>query len=306
MVLTKTNVIWIDGKFVPWDEARVHVLSHSLHYGTGVFEGMRVYDTAQGPMGFRFRDHIQRLFDSAFLLRMEMSHSQQDFMNFCKETVRVNEVRSCYVRPLVFRGYGEMGLNPLSCPVNCVIAVWPWETYLGKDGLTKGVKVMTSSYSRHHVNSMLTKAKVTGAYVNSSLAKMEAVEHGYPEAIMLDADGLVCEGTGENVFSVTDREVTTVPTYASILGGITRDSVIRIARDLGYEVRENPVTRDELLISDEVFFTGTAAEITPVVEIDKRKIGSGQLGEITKNIQNKFFEVISARDSRYESWLDMI
>ncbi|MBI5355003.1 MAG: branched-chain amino acid transaminase [Candidatus Aenigmarchaeota archaeon] len=303
MPLQKTKFIWMDGEWKDWDNAKVHVLTHALHYGTGVFEGIRCYDTVKGPAIFRLKEHISRLYNSAKILRMEPKWTVMEFMEACKEGVRKNGLKACYLRPVIYRGYGEMGVNPFGSPVSAFIAIWPWAAYLGDDGLKNGIKVITSSFTRHFVNSVMTKAKITGAYINAVLAKMEAHEQGFVEAIMLDINGEVCEGTGENIFVVKDGEIKTVPLSSSILGGVTRDTVIRLARDLGYTLKEETITRDELYIADEVFFTGTAAEVTPVVEIDRRKIADGKVGQVTKNIQSKFFDIVNAGDSRYDKWL---
>ena len=300
-----TKKIWMDGTFVDWDKAQVHVLSHTLHYGLGVFEGIRCYDTAAGPAIFRLPEHIDRLFDSAHIAGLEMPFSRDDIGEAIIDTVKVNEVRECYIRPLVYLGYGELGINNSHCPVCVTIAVWPWGAYLGESALSEGIRVCISSYTRHHVNVMMTKAKVVGNYANSQLAKMEAIHSGYDEAIMLDVQGNVGEGSGENIFIVRNGILKTPPLTA-ILEGITRNSVIDLARQMGLTVRETVFSRDELYIADEVFFTGTAAELTPIREVDNRKIGGGFPGPITHKLQQAFFRIVQGKDDAYKSWLTFI
>ena len=300
-----TKKIWMDGAFVDWDKAQVHVLSHTLHYGLGVFEGIRCYDTAAGPAIFRLPEHIDRLFDSAHIAGLEMPFSRDDIGQAIVDTVKVNEVRECYIRPLVYLGYGELGINNSHCPVCVTIAVWPWGAYLGESALSEGIRVCISSYTRHHVNVMMTKAKVCGNYANSQLAKMEAIRAGFDEAIMLDVQGNVGEGSGENIFIVRNGVLKTPPLTA-ILEGITRNSVIDLARQMGLTVRETVFSRDELYIADEVFFTGTAAELTPIREVDNRKIGSGFPGPITHKLQQAFFRIVQGKDDAHKSWLTFI
>ncbi|MDE0206356.1 MAG: branched-chain amino acid transaminase [Candidatus Tectomicrobia bacterium] len=300
-----TKKIWMDGAFVDWDRAQVHVLSHTLHYGLGVFEGIRCYDTAAGPAIFRLPEHIDRLFDSAHIAGLEMPFSRDDIGQAIADTVKVNEVRECYIRPLVYLGYGELGINNSHCPVCVTIAVWPWGAYLGESALSEGIRVCISSYTRHHVNVMMTKAKVCGNYANSQLAKMEAIRAGFDEAIMLDVQGNVGEGSGENIFIVRNGVLKTPPLTA-ILEGITRNSVIDLARQMGLTVRETVFSRDELYIADEVFFTGTAAELTPIREVDNRKIGSGFPGPITHKLQQAFFRIVQGKDDAHKSWLTFI
>ena len=300
-----TKKIWMDGTFVDWDKAQVHVLSHTLHYGLGVFEGIRCYDTAAGPAIFRLPEHIDRLFDSSHIAGLEMPFSRDDMGQAIIDTVKVNEVRECYIRPLVYLGYGELGINNSHCPVCVTIAVWPWGAYLGEGALSEGIRVCISSYTRHHVNVMMTKAKVVGNYANSQLAKMEAIHSGYDEAIMLDVQGNVGEGSGENIFIVRNGVLKTPPLTA-ILEGITRNSVIDLARQMGLTVRETVFSRDELYIADEVFFTGTAAELTPIREVDNRKIGGGFPGPITHKLQQAFFRIVQGKDDAYKSWLTFI
>jgi branched-chain amino acid aminotransferase len=302
MPIEKTKKIWMDGDLVDWDEAKIHVLAHSLHYGSGVFEGIRAYPTSRGPAVFRLTDHMRRLHDSAGLLMMEIPYSVEELVEATKETVRVNGVESCYIRPLAFLGYGEMGLNPLPCPVNVSIAVWPWGSYLGDEGLKHGVRMKISSWRRMDPNINPTAAKGTGIYVNSSLAKVEALKGGYDEAILLNTSGSVSEATGENIFIVKDGVLITPPLSAGALDGITRNSVITIARDLGYEVRESEMLRTDLYLADEAFLSGTAAEIVPIREIDDRPIGDP--GEVTRKIQETYFAIIHGDVEKYADWLE--
>jgi len=302
MPIEKTEKIWMDGELVDWDEAKVHVLAHTLHYGSGVFEGIRAYPTSRGPAVFRLTDHMRRLHDSAGLLMMEIPYSVEELVEATKETVRVNGVESCYIRPLAFLGYGEMGLNPLPCPVNVSIAVWPWGSYLGDEGLKHGVRMKISSWRRMDPNINPTAAKGTGIYVNSSLAKVEALKGGYDEAILLNTSGSVSEATGENIFIVKDGVLITPPLSAGALDGITRNSVITIARDLGYEVSESEMLRTDLYLADEAFLSGTAAEIVPIREIDDRPIGDP--GEMTRKIQETYFAIIHGDVEKYADWLE--
>ena len=300
-----TKKIWMDGAFVDWDKAQVHVLSHTLHYGLGVFEGIRCYDTAAGPAIFRLPEHIDRLFNSAHIAGLKMPFSREEIGQAIVDTVKANEVRECYIRPLVYLGYGELGINNSHCPVRVSIAVWPWGAYLGEGALADGIRVCISSYTRHHVNVMMTKAKVVGNYANSQLAKMEAIHAGFDEAIMLDVQGNVGEGSGENIFIVRDGLLKTPPLTA-ILEGITRNSVIDLAHHMGLTVRETVFSRDELYIADEVFFTGTAAELTPIREVDNRVIGNGFPGPITHKLQQAFFRIVQGKDDAFKSWLTLI
>jgi branched-chain amino acid aminotransferase len=300
----KTEKIWMDGELVPWDEARVHVLTHSLHYGSGVFEGIRTYSTADGPAVFRLTDHIERMLDSATLIMMEIPYSRDELVEACKLTVRESGLDSCYVRPIAYLGYGEIGLNPLPCPVNVAIAVWPWGAYLGEESLAKGVRVKVSSWRRMDPNINPVAAKSTGIYINSSLAKVEAVKSGYDEAILLNTHGFVAECTGENVFIVRDGTLVT-PTLASgALGGITRDSIMTIARDLGYEVVEEQLLRHDLYLADEAFLTGTAAEVVPIRSVDDRVIGDP--GEITRKLQETYLATVHGQVERYKDWLEYV
>ena len=306
MPIQAVEKIWMDGELVPWGEAKVHVLSHALHYGSGVFEGIRCYETRRGAAVFRLPEHIRRLFRSAHIYHMDVPYSQEAVIEAVKETIRANGLSSCYIRPLVFRGYGEMGLNPLTTPVNVSIAVWPWGAYLGEEALEAGVRIKVSSWKRNDQNSLPPAAKATGQYINSILAKVEAIKGGYDEAIMLNIGGTVADGSGENVFAVRDGVITTPPISAGCLGGITRESVIEIARDLGYEVREEHLVRTDLYLADEVFFTGTAAEVTPVCEIDDRKVGEGHRGPVTKEIQGTFFAATKGELEKYGTWLTSV
>jgi branched-chain amino acid aminotransferase len=304
-MIEKTKKIWMDGRFVGWDDANVHVLTHTLHYGLGVFEGIRCYRTEKGSAIFRLDEHVERLFDSAHIFMMEMPFTRKEISSAIIETVKVNKIRECYIRPLVYIGYGAMGLYPKDNPVKISIAVWPWGAYLGDEGIKNGIRIKVSSFTRHHVNVDMTRGKVCGYYVNSQIAKKEAIACGYDEALMLDTEGYVSEGSGENVFIVRDGRIKTTP-LTSILEGITRESIIRIARDLKIPVSEERFTRDELYIADEAFFTGTAAEVTPIREVDGRKIGNGKRGKITGKLQSIFFDVVKGRNRKYASWLTRI
>ena len=304
MPLTPTKKIWMDGQLVDWADANVHVLTHSLHYGSGVFEGIRAYETAQGPAVFRLRDHIARLFDSAHLLLMELPYSLEELVEATRETVRVNEVDSCYIRPIAYLGYGEMGLNPLPCAVNVSIAVWPWGTYLGDEGLAHGVRCKISTWRRMDPNVNPVAAKGTGIYVNSSLAKVEALKAGYDEAILLNSQGQVAECTGENLFIVKQGVLITPPLASGALDGITRRSVMTVARDLGYEVREETLLRHDLYLADEAFLTGTAAEVVPIRSVDDREIG--EPGDLTRKLQETYFAIVHGEVDRYRDWLDYV
>jgi branched-chain amino acid aminotransferase len=305
-MVEKAKFIWFDGKMIPWDQAQVHVLTHTLHYGLGVFEGIRAYQCADGRTAiFRLPDHIQRLYDSAHVMMINIPFSQEEVRAACCELLRVNGQKEAYIRPLVFLGEGVMGLNPKGSPVQVTVISWIWGAYLGDEGLRKGIRVKTSSFIRHHVNIMMTKTKTVGNYVNSIMAKLEAVQAGYDEALLLDTAGYVCEASGENIFIVKGGVLKTPP-LTSILPGITRDCVITIAKDLGLKVKEDRFSRDELYLADEAFFTGTAAEITPIREVDARIIGPGQPGPITKQIQDAYFGVVKGNNPRYERWLTYI
>jgi branched-chain amino acid aminotransferase len=304
-MLKKTEKIWMDGKFVDWDNAKVHVLTHTLHYGLGVFEGIRCYETGKGPAIFRLDEHVERLFDSSHIFLMEIPFSRNEIRDAISKTVKVNRMKECYIRPLVYIGYGAMGLYPKENPVSVSIAVWPWGTYLGEKALENGIKVKTSSFIRNHVNSNMSRGKVCGYYVNSQLAKKEAITCGYDEAVLLDTEGYVSEGSGENIFIVRNGTLKTTP-LTSILEGITRDSIMKIAADEGIRVVEERFSRDELYIADEAFFTGTAAEVTPIREVDGRMIGKGKSGELTRKLQKRFFDIVKGKNKKYESWLAYI
>jgi branched-chain amino acid aminotransferase len=304
MPLQKVEKIWMDGELVNWDDANVHILTHTLHYGSGVFEGIRAYATSQGPAIFRLADHIHRLFNSAKVYLIDIPFTEDELIEAVKETVRVNGVESCYIRPLVYLGYGEMGLNPLPCPVNVSIAVWPWGTYLGDEGLRHGVRCKISSWTRHDPNAMPVAAKGTGMYANSSMAKVEALKSGYDEAILLSPQGYISECTGENLLLVKDGRVIKIPNAAGALEGITQNSVITIARDLGYEVVEENLLRTDLYLADEAFLTGTAAEVVPIRSVDDRVIG--EPGPITKAIQETYFATVRGEVDQYKDWLDHV
>jgi branched-chain amino acid aminotransferase len=298
------DLIWLNGEFVAWEDAKVHVLTHAMHYGTGVFEGIRAYETPQGTAIFRNHDHLDRLERSAKLYYMDLPFSKEQLREVTHELIVRNGFKSCYIRPLVYRGYGPMGLNPLENPVEAMIAVWEWGAYLGEEGKRNGVRARVSSYRRISSDSLIPHAKACGQYLNSVLAKIESVKAGYEEAILLDEGGNVCEGTGENIFVIKDGVINTPGQAASILDGINRKSCIQIARDLGYEVVERDIARAELALADEVFLTGTAAELTPMREIDDIEIGPP--GPVTREIQGVFEDALSGRDARYADWLDLV
>lgn len=301
--MQKTQFIWFDGKMVPWEQANVHVLSHALHYGTGVFEGIRAYKCTDGTSAvFRLTEHSTRLINSGKILRLDIPYTVAQVDAAILETLKANKLAEGYVRPLSFVGAGEMGVYPGENPIQTIIAVWPWGAYLGAEALDMGIRIKTSSFVRHHVNSMMTKAKATGNYVNSVLAKVEAKADGYDEALMLDVNGFVSEATGENIFIVRNGIIKTTP-LTSVLGGITRDSLMAVAKDLGYEVLEQQFTRDELYIADEAFFTGTAAEVTPIREVDHRTIGAGKAGHVTKHLQEEYFKIVKGQNPKYDHWL---
>ncbi len=292
----------MDGELVEWDAAKVHVLTHTLHYGLGIFEGIRCYETVEGPAVFRLREHVERLFRSAKIFLLDIPYTVDEVCEAVLETIRANGLKECYIRPLVYIGYGAMGLYPEGNPVCLSIAVWPWGTYLGDEGLEKGIRVKVSSFIRNHVNSNMSRGKVCGYYVNSQLAKKEAVSCGYDEALLLDTEGYVSEGSGENIFIVKGGCLKTTP-LTSILEGITRNSLMRIAADEGIEVREERFTRDEVYVANEAFFTGTAAEVTPIRELDGRIIGSGSPGRVTKRLQDVFFSIVRGENGKYREWL---
>jgi branched-chain amino acid aminotransferase len=302
--LSTADLIWMNGEFVAWEDAKVHVLTHSMHYGTGVFEGIRAYDTEVGTAIFRHHEHLQRLENSAKLYYMDLPYSREALREATHELIARNGLRACYIRPLVYRGHGPMGLNPLDNPVEVSIAVWEWGAYLGDEAKVSGVRARTSSWRRISPDSLIPQSKACGQYLNSVLAKIEATKSGYEEAILLDAHGNVCEGTGENVFVIKDGEINTPGQSASILDGINRKSVIEIARDLGYTVVERDIARAELALADEVFLTGTAAELTPMRSIDDIEIGPP--GEITRAVQKVFEDALHGRVERYREWLDVV
>jgi branched-chain amino acid aminotransferase len=301
----KADKIWMDGKLVNWDDAKVHVLTHTLHYGLGVFEGIRCYETPDGPAVFRLDEHVDRLLNSASIFQMEIPFTHEEICEAIKETILANNLKECYIRPIAFIGAGAMGLYAKGNPIQLSIAAWSWGAYLGEDGINNGIKVKTSSFVRGHVNSNMTMAKVCGYYVNSQLAKNEAISCGYDEALLLDTEGYVSEGSGENVFIERHGYLKTTP-LTSILEGITRESIMTIAKDEGIEVREERFTRDEVYICGEAFFTGTAAEITPIRELDNRTIGSGKPGPITKKVQTIYFDSVKGKTNTYKDWLTYI
>ncbi len=304
-MIQETSKIWLDGRFVDWKAATVHVLTHTLHYGLGVFEGLRCYKGGRGSAIFRLPEHVQRLFASAHIVQIKIPFAPAEINQAIIDTVKVNNLSACYIRPIAFIGYGEMGLYVQKNPIQVAIAAWPWGTYLGDEGIKNGIRVKISSFTRHHVNVSMTRAKVTAYYANSQLAKHEAKESGYDEALLLDTDGYVAEGPGENIFIVRNGVLKTTP-LTSILEGITRDSVIQLAHEQKIPLVQERFTRDELYVSDEAFFTGTAAEITPIREVDGRAIGSGKPGKITKTLQKRFFDIVSGKDARHRAWLTPI
>ena len=306
MPITHVEKIWMDGELVPWENAQIHVLSHAVHYGSGVFEGIRAYETSRGPAVWRLDEHLKRLFRSAKLYHIDIPFSLEALIQGTKDVISANALESCYIRPLVLRGYGEMGVNPLDAPVDVAIAVWPWGAYLGEEALEQGVRIKISSWRRNNQNSLPAAAKATGQYINSVLAKVESLKAGYDEAVMLNESGYVTDGSGENVFVVRDGILETPPISAGCLDGITRESVITLARDLGIEVREQNLVRTDLYNADEAFFTGTAAEITPIREVDDRVVGEGHRGPVTKELQGAFFTATKGEDERYVSWLTFV
>jgi len=302
----QADLIWMNGEFVAWEDAKVHVLTHGLHYGTGVFEGIRCYDTEIGPAVFRHEEHYKRLARSAELYYMPMPYDCAALRAATHELIGRNALRSCYIRPLVYRGYGQMGLNPLDAPTDVAIAVWEWGAYLGEEGKANGIRAKVSSWRRISPESLIPSSKASGQYLNSVLAKIESQKAGYEEAILLDDHGRVCEGSGENIFVVWDGRIVTPPPASSILDGISRKSSIQIARDLGVEVIERDIARAELYLADEVFMTGTAAELVPVREVDDHTIGTGEPGPITRAVQTAFEDALHGRDERYRDWLDPV
>ena len=294
--------IWYDGKLVPWRDANTHVLTHSLHYGLAVFEGVRAYKTTRGTAIFRLKEHTERLFNSAHIYMMKIPYSREEIMDAQKEVVRANKLEECYIRPIAFYGSEKMGVSPQGASVRVAIAAWPWGAYLGPEAIEKGIRVKTSSYARHHVNVSMCRAIYSGTYANSILANLEATEHGYDEGLLLDVDGFVAEGSGENLFMVKNGKVYE-PELTSALCGITRDSIITLAQELGYGVGSKRITRDDLYIADEAFFTGTAAEVTPIREIDGRSIGAGKRGPVTARLQQAFFDCVTGKSEQHRDWL---
>jgi len=301
----RDGFIWMDGKLIPWRDANIHVLTHSLHYGMAVFEGVRAYKTDKGTAIFRLKEHTRRLFNSAKIFQMPMSYTEEQISEATKSVVKENKLTSCYIRPIVWIGSEKLGVSAKGNTIHSSIAAWEWGAYLGEDGINKGIRVKTSSFTRHHVNVSLVRAKASGYYINSILANQEVTIHGYDEALLLDTDGYVSEGSGENVFIVKNGIVYT-PDLASCLDGITRDAIFTIAKDLGIEVREKRITRDEMYCADEAFFTGTAAEVTPIRELDDRAIGNGKRGPITEKIQKVFFDAVAGKNDKYSHWLTLV
>lgn len=298
--------IWMDGEMVEWRDAKIHVLTHTLHYGCGAFEGVRAYKTAQGPAIFRLREHTERLFNSAKILRMPMPFSKDEVMQAQIDVVKANGLDSCYLRPLVWLGSEKLGVSPKGAKVHLMVAAWSWGAYLGEDGMKRGIRVKTSSYTRHHVNITMTQAKAVSNYTNSILANMEVTEDGYDEALLLDSAGFVSEGAGENIFVIKDGKLYTPDLSAGALNGITRNTIFAICQDMGLELKEKRITRDEIYICDEAFFTGTAAEVTPIRELDRVQIGSGSRGPITEKIQAAYFDIVYGRNAKYVEWLTKV
>jgi branched-chain amino acid aminotransferase len=298
--------IWMDGQMVEWRDAKIHVLTHTLHYGCGVFEGVRAYKTADGTAIFRLEEHTQRLLNSAKILRMAIPFNKEQIMQAQVDVVRANKLESCYLRPLSWIGSRKLGVSPKGNHIHLMVAAWAWGAYLGEEGMQRGIRVKTSSYTRHHVNITMTQAKATSNYTNSILANMEALDDGYDEALLLDASGFVSEGAGENIFVVKDGVVYTPDLSAGALNGITRNTVFHICKDLGLEVVQKRITRDEVYIADEAFFSGTAAEVTPIRELDRVEIGAGSRGPITQKIQNAFFDIVNGRNPKYAHWLTRV
>ena len=298
--------IWLDGQLVDWRDAKIHVLTHTLHYGCGAFEGVRAYNTAGGTAIFRLQEHTQRLFNSAKILRMTIPFTQDQVNEAQKEVVRVNKLESCYLRPLTWIGSEKLGVSPKGNTIHLMVAAWAWGAYLGEEGMKRGIRVKTSSYARHHVNITMTQAKAVSNYSNSILANMEALDDGYDEALLLDTSGFVSEGAGENVFVIKDGVVYTPDLSAGALNGITRNTVLHICDDLGIKLVQKRITRDECYIADEMFFTGTAAEVTPIRELDRVQIGIGERGPVTEKIQSAFFDIVNGRNPKYAHWLTKV
>lgn len=306
MPLTPTDYIWMNGEFVEWDEAKIHVLTHTLHYGLGVFEGIRCYKTVDGPAVFRLEAHMDRLENSAEMVKIDLPYSKEELTEVVRETIRKNGLESCYIRPIAYYGYGKMGLSPEGAPVDVAIAAWPWETYLGEEGLEKGVRTTITDWRRIHPKILPPHSKTVANYANSILAKLDALERGYDEAILLNMDDEIAEGPGENLFSVEDGEIITPPLSSGALEGITRNSVMEMAEDMGIPVKEENLTQERLLDADEAFFTGTAAEVTPIKEIEDHQVGGGGRGKITEKVQKRFFDVAEGKVDEYKKWLDYL
>jgi len=300
-----TEKIWMDGEFLAWEDAKIHILTHSLHYGLGVFEGIRCYKTSRGSAVFRLKEHMRRFCDSAHIVGIKLPYDQDTLASAVTETIRANKVDACYIRPLAWLGYGSMGVNPSGAPVRCMVAVWKWGAYLGEDGLEKGIRVKVSSFTSHHPNSYMTGAKTTGNYAVSQMAKVEAIQSGFDEALMLDPEGFVTQGSGENIFLVRDGVLKTPPLHG-ILRGITRESILTLAREQGLKIEVETFARDEVYAADEAFFTGTAAELTPIREVDGRAIGDGTPGTITKRLQTAYFGLVHGEDESHLDWLTIV
>ncbi len=306
MAIEEMEYIWFNGELKPWAEAKVHVLTHALHYGYGVFEGIRAYSTPEGPAVFRLTDHINRLFSSAKIMLIDIPFTPGDLVAATKQVVKVNGHSSCYIRPVAFTGYGEMGLNPLTSAIDVAIATWPWGAYLGDEGIANGIRAKISSWRRHDPNSIPPASKTTGAYINSALAKAEAIKGGYDEAILLSPQGFVSECTGENLFVVKNGKLVTPPDAAGALSGITRNTITTLAEEMGVPVVQENLIRSELYLAEEIFITGTAAEVVPVSSVDDRQIGSGRPGEITQELQSRYFAIVNGKDARYAHWLEHV
>jgi branched-chain amino acid aminotransferase len=306
MALTKSEKIWMNGRLVPWDQANIHILSHVVHYGSCIFEGIRCYETARGSAVFRLQDHIRRMVDGCRIYRMELPFSEQEIESAILETIRVNQMKTCYIRPLAYRGYESLGVDPFPCPVDVAIAVWPWGAYLGAEALEKGVDVMVSSWRREAPNTLPAMAKASANYMNSQLIKMEALVNGYAEGIALDTAGLVSEGSGENLFIVHNGKLQTPPISAAILPGITRNSIRQLAADFGLPLVERNIPREMLYLADEAFFVGTASEVTPIRSIDKIPVGSGTRGELTTRLQTEFLDLVNGRVEDRHGWLTLV
>ncbi|WP_304123587.1 branched-chain amino acid transaminase [Methanosphaera cuniculi] len=306
MALDETEKIWFNGELIDWKDAQIHVLSHVVHYGSSVFEGLRCYDTESGPAVFRLKDHMKRLKDSAKVYRMDIPYTIEQLCEGVKDTININKIKSCYVRPIAFRGYNELGVYPLNCPIETVIAVWAWGQYLGEDALEQGIDICTSTWRKMAPDTMPNMAKAGSNYMNSQLSKMEATMNGYKESVLLNYAGNVAEGSGENIFLIEDGKIYTPDLGSSVLRGITRDTVMTIAEDLGYEVSQEIISRERMYLADEVFFTGSAAELSPIRSIDQIQIGKGKRGPITKKLQDALFDIINNRVEDEHGWLDFI